>query len=180
MRIIFAAVLSITQRPKIQKKAENNEFYNLKVNKAMNIKEFRTLTGQEVTENEFEGINKLYMATGNMDKQTFCGLWKKNDLFRIALEVERNLSAKVTFAEKVLANKEQELDDMADQQAAERETMSHAADVLLAVDEADDNVDAYEAAIELVTRREVVERKVRMGLRLREEDKKYILNHLNK
>lgn len=45
MRIIFAAVLSITQRPKIQKKAENNEFYNLKVNKAMNIKEFRTLTG---------------------------------------------------------------------------------------------------------------------------------------
>jgi hypothetical protein len=52
--------------------------------------------------------------------------------------------------------------------------------VLLAVDEADDNVDAYEAAIELVTRREVVERKVRMGLRLREEDKKYILNHLNK
>jgi hypothetical protein len=180
MRIIFAAVLSITQRPKIQKKAENNEFYNLKVNKAMNIKEFRTLTGQEVTENEFEDINKLYMATGNMDKQTFCGLWKKNDLFRIALEVERNLSAKVTFAEKVLANKEQELDDMKDQQAAERENMSHAADVLLAVDEADDNVDAYEAAIELVTRREVVERKVRMGLRLREEDKKYILNHLNK
>lgn len=169
MRIIFAAVLSITQRPKIQKKAENNEFYNLKVNKAMNIKEFRTLTGQEVTENEFEDINKLYMATGNMDKQTFCGLWKKNDLFRIALEVERNLSAKVTFAEKVLANKEQE-----------REDMSHAADVLLTVDEADDNVDAYEAAIELVTRREVVERKVRMGLRLREEDKKYILNHLNK
>lgn len=43
---IFAAVLSITQRPKIQKKAENNEFYNLKVNKAMNIKEFRTLTGR--------------------------------------------------------------------------------------------------------------------------------------
>lgn len=120
------------------------------------------------------------MATGNMDKQTFCGLWKKNDLFRIALEVERNLSAKVTFGEKVLANKEQELDDMKDQQAAERENMSHAADVLLAVDEADDNVDAYEAAIELVTRREVVERKVRMGLRLREEDKKYILNHLNK
>ncbi len=40
----------------------------------MNIKEFRTLTGQEVTENEFEDINKLYMATGNMDKQTFCGL----------------------------------------------------------------------------------------------------------
>lgn len=82
------------------KKAENNEFYNLKVNKAMNIKEFRTLTGQEVTESEFEDINKLYMATGNMDKQTFCGLWKKNDLFRIALEVERNLSAKVTFAER--------------------------------------------------------------------------------
>lgn len=92
----------------------------------MNIKEFRTLTGQEVTENEFEDINKLYMATGNMDKQTFCGLWKKNDLFRIALEVERNLSAKVTFGEKVLANKEQELDDMANQQAAERENMSHA------------------------------------------------------
>ena len=104
----------------------------------MNIKEFRTLTGQEVTENEFEDINKLYMATGNMDKQTFCGLWKKDDLFRIALEVERNLSAKVTFGEKVLANKEQELDDMANQQAAERENMSHAADVLLAVDEAGD------------------------------------------
>lgn len=146
----------------------------------MNIKEFRTLTGQEVTESEFTDITKLYMATGNMDKQTFCGLWKKKDLFSIALEVERNLSAKVTFAEKVLANKEQELDNMADQQAAERENMSHAADVLLTVDEADDNVDAYEAAIELVTRREVVERKVRMGLHLREEDKKYILNHLNK
>lgn len=146
----------------------------------MNIKEFRTLTGQEVTESEFTDITKLYMATGNMDKQTFCGLWKKKDLFSIALEVERNLSAKVTFAEKVLANKEQELDNMADQQAAERENMSHAADVLLTVDEADDNVDAYEAAIELVTRREVVERKVRMDLRLREEDKKYILNHLNK
>ena len=120
------------------------------------------------------------MATGNMDKQTFCGLWKKNDLFSIALEIERNYSAKITFAEKVLANKEQELEDMADQQTAERENMSHAADVLLAVDEANDCVDAYEAAIELVTRREVVERKVRMGLRLREEDKKYILKQLNK
>lgn len=143
-------------------------------------KEFEQLTGIKVSEEDFERINEMYIEAGNMDKQTFCGLWKKNDLFRIALEVERNLSAKVTFAEKVLANKEQELDDMKDQQAAEREDMSHAADVLLAVDEADDNVDAYEAAIELVTRREVVERKVRMGLRLREEDKKYILNHLNK
>lgn len=66
----------------------------------MNINEFRTLTGQEVTESEFADITKLYMATGNMDKQTFCGLWKKNDLFSIALEVERNLSAKVTFAER--------------------------------------------------------------------------------
>lgn len=146
----------------------------------MNIQEFKALTGQEVTESEFADITKLYMATGNMDKQTFCGLWKKNDLFSIALEIERNYSAKITFAEKVLANKEQELEDMADQQTAERENMSHAADVLLAVDEANDYVDAYEAAIELVTRREVVERKVRMGLRLREEDKKYILEQFNK
>lgn len=146
----------------------------------MNIQEFKALTGQEVTESEFADITKLYMATGNMDKQTFCGLWKKNDLFSIALEMERNYSAKITFAEKVLANKEQELEDMADQQTAERENMSHAADVLLAMDEANDSVDAYEAAIELVTRREVVERKVRMGLRLREEDKKYILKQLNK
>lgn len=146
----------------------------------MNIQEFKALTGQEVTESEFADITKLYMATGNMDKQTFCGLWKKNDLFSIALEMERNYSAKITFAEKVLANKEQELEDMADQQTAERENMSHAADVRLAMDEANDCVDAYEAAIELVTRREVVERKVRMGLRLREEDKKYILKQLNK
>lgn len=146
----------------------------------MNIQEFKALTGQEVTESEFADITKLYMATGNMNKQTFCGLWKKNDLFSIALEIERNYSAKITFAEKVLANKEQELEDMADQQTAERENMSHAADVLLAVDEANDYVDAYEAAIELVTRREVVERKVRMGLRLREEDKKYILEQFNK
>ena len=146
----------------------------------MNILEFKALTGQEVTESEFADITKLYMATGNMNKQTFCGLWKKNDLFSIALEIERNYSAKITFAEKVLANKEQELEDMADQQTAERENMSHAADGLLAVDEANDCVDAYEAAIELVTRREVVERKVRMGLRLREEDKKYILKQLNK
>lgn len=146
----------------------------------MNIQEFKALTGREVTESEFADITKLYMATGNMNKQTFCGLWKKNDLFSIALEIERNYSAKITFAEKVLANKEQELEDMADQQTAERENMSHAADVLLAVDEANDYVDAYEAAIELVTRREVVERKVRMGLRLREEDKKYILEQFNK
>ena len=146
----------------------------------MNIKEFETLTGKKVTAEEYADIEKVYMATGNMDKQTFCGLWKKNDLFSIALEMERHLSVKITFAEKVLANKEQKIEDMEDQQAAERETMSHAADVLLAVDEAYDNVDAYEAAIELVTRREVVERKIRMGLRLREEDKKYILNHLNK
>ena len=146
----------------------------------MNIKEFETLTGKKVTAEEYADIEKVYMATGNMDKQTFCGLWKKNDLFSIALEMERHLSVKITFAEKVLANKEQKIEDMEDQQAAERESMSHAADVLLAVDEAYDNVDAYEAAIELVTRREVVERKIRMGLRLREEDKKYILNHLNK
>ena len=146
----------------------------------MNIKEFESLTGLKVTAEEYADIEKVYMATGNMDKQTFCGLWKKNDLFSIALEMERHLSVKITFAEKVLANKEQKIEDMEDQQAAERETMSHAADVLLAVDEAYDNVDAYEAAIELVTRREVVERKIRMELRLREEDKKYILNHLNK
>lgn len=47
----------------------------------MTQQEFTNLTNTEVTGAEFEVINAMYMCNDNMDKQQFCKLFVKMDLF---------------------------------------------------------------------------------------------------
>ena len=39
-------------------------------------KEFESLTGKTVSDEDFTLINRIYMAAGEMDKATFCKNWK--------------------------------------------------------------------------------------------------------
>ena len=42
----------------------------------MQLKEFETLSGISVSAEEYAGIERAYMAAGEVDKRTFCAEWK--------------------------------------------------------------------------------------------------------
>lgn len=44
----------------------------------MTRKEFEDRTGLEVTALEFSKVHDIYMAAGEMDKDTFCSEWKQH------------------------------------------------------------------------------------------------------
>ncbi len=44
----------------------------------MQQKEFEQLTGVQVTEEEYEWIEEMYMRTGSMEKQEFCAEWQRH------------------------------------------------------------------------------------------------------
>lgn len=44
----------------------------------MTQKEFEVRTGMQVTPDEYEEIERVYLAAGNMDKDTFCHDWKNH------------------------------------------------------------------------------------------------------
>lgn len=167
MRIIFAAVLSITQRPKIQKKAENNEFYNLKVNKAMNIKEFESLTGLKVTAEEYADIEKVYMAAYGMDKQEFCAAWKDGKLCYIVDELVKHVQA----LEEVRDRKKAQLDELDEKATA-------TAEMLLRKANSYEDAELKKAAIELVGLQRVVLIDVEHGYKLSAAERDYILENI--
>ena len=65
----------------------------------MLIQEFTQRTGYQPTENEFEAIHKIYMATDD-DKTTFCINWKRIN------------SRLVRWQKKAIAAKNQRLDEL--------------------------------------------------------------------
>lgn len=65
----------------------------------MLIQEFTQRTGYQPTENEFEAIHKIYMATDD-DKTTFCINWKKIN------------SRLVRWQKKAIAAKNQRLEEL--------------------------------------------------------------------
>jgi hypothetical protein len=142
-------------------------------------KEFEDRIGRSVTEQEYLEANAMYENAGDIDKDTFCREWLKigsSALVKGLFETAYQKSKKVQELE--LLHKEA------------MEICSDAADAMLEIEQGLLDGEEHTArevfAAELLDRKawwlvgakEVVLRKIKMGMALTEKDKNYINEHL--
>lgn len=138
-------------------------------------KEFEERIGRSVTEQEYLEANAMYENAGNMDKDEFCREWLKIGNARLV----KRLAEKTYQQHKALNEKE-----LLHKEAVE--IISDAADAILEIEKVVLNGGRTEHIAELLDRKawwlvgvkEVVLRKIRMGMDLSEDDKNYINEHL--
>lgn len=143
-------------------------------------KEFEARIGREVSEQEFIDANAMYMAAGELDKDVFCREWLKIGSSRL---VKCLFDAAYQSQKKV-----QEL-ELLHKEAVE--IYSDAADAMLEIEKGlldyeEESPCRCANAAELLNRKawwlvgtkEVVLRKIRMGMELSEDEKIYIKEHL--
>ena len=131
-------------------------------------KEFEERIGRSVTEQEYLEANAMYENAGDMDKDEFCREWLKIGSCRLV-----KCLAEKTYQHKLLLKES-------------REICSDAADAMLEIEKVVLNGGTTEHITELLDRKawwlvgvkEVVLRKIRMGMDLSEKDKNYIAEHL--
>ena len=144
-------------------------------------KEFEERIGRSVTEQEYLEANAMYENAGDMDKDEFCREWLKIGSCRLVkCLAEKTYQLNQALNEQKLLHKEA------------MEIVSDAADAMLEIERGlldGENVehtsrDVFAAellALEyklLLAAKEVVLRKIRMGMALTEKDKNYINEHL--
>ena len=133
----------------------------------MTQKEFQDLTGRKVTEEEYQGIEKMYYAVPNMDKHEFCKRWLQTGKNPLTIE----LAKQATIASGMLEERNNELEDC-------HNRMEELAWYLIGKASAYDDTDFYNEAIRIVGRKAAVLHKVKMGYPLWKEDREYIKNNL--
>lgn len=115
-------------------------------------KEFEERIGRSVTELEYLEANAMYENAGDMDKDEFCREWLKIGSCRLV---------------KCLAEKTYQLGKaLSEQKLLHQEATEHITELL------------DRKAWWLVGAKEVVLRKIKMGMDLSENDKNYINEHL--
>ena len=143
-------------------------------------KEFEERIGRSVTEQEYVEANAMYENAGDMDKDEFCREWLKIGNARLVkCLAEKTYQLQKALNEQKLLHKEA------------TEIVSDAADAMLEIEqglldyEEESPCRCENAAKELdkkawwlVGAKEVVLRKIRMGMELSERDKNYINEHL--
>ena len=138
-------------------------------------KEFEERIGRSVTEQEYIEANAMYENAGDMDKDEFCREWLKIGNSRLV----KCLAEKTYQQHKALQEKELLLKES-------HEIRSDAADAMLEIEQGILNGETTDHIIELldlkasclVGDKEVVLRKIKMGMDLSEMDKDYINEHL--
>ena len=138
-------------------------------------KEFEERIGRSVTEHEYLEANAMYENAGDMDKDEFCREWLKIGNSRLV----KCLAEKTYQQHKALEEKELLLKES-------HEIWSDAADAMLEIKQGILNGETTEHITELldlkawwlVGAKEVVLRKIKMGMDLSENDKNYINEHL--
>lgn len=136
-------------------------------------KEFEERIGRSVTEQEYVEANAMYMAAGDMDKDGFCREWLNIGNARLV----KCLAEKVYQLNRALEEHKLLLKES-------REIISDAADAFLEISVMEGVTCPVTDACEqkawwLVGAKEVVLRRIRMGMALTEKDKNYINEHLN-
>ena len=138
-------------------------------------KEFEERIGRSVTEQEYLEANAMYENAGDMDKDEFCREWLKIGNARLVkCLAEKTYQLNKALNEKELLHKEAV------------EIISDAADAILEIEKVVLNGGRTEHIAELLDRKawwlvgakEVVLRKIKMGMDLSENDKNYINEHL--
>ncbi len=141
----------------------------------MTQQEFETRIGTEVAPSTFDFANRVYMAAGEMDKDSFCADWKQTDLTTsniasaLTLEVEQ-LQGALKAANKAYENAERGMQDFADQMA----------DFLILQAEKWSATDLREKAIKMIGVQEYIRRRLEMGFDLWEADRAELIKILSK
>ena len=142
-------------------------------------KEFEDRIGRSVTEQEYVEANAMYMAAGDIDKDTFCREW---------LKIGNSALVKGLFETAYQKGKKVQELELLHKEAVE--ICSDAADAMLEIEQGLLDCEEHTArevfAAELLDRKawwlvgakEVVLRKIKMGMDLTEKDKNYINEHL--
>jgi hypothetical protein len=153
-----------------KKKSRGGRMLNPKSERTMTQKEFEDRTRRLITVEDYHFVENLYIAAGNMDKDEFCKEMKAmcaydgaNDhieLRQCLKEVGRRvggMDAELSFLKKAIKEEREEL-----------------AEFLIGKASAYNDTDFYNKAVKLVGQKEVVTKKIKMGLPLWEEDVQYI------
>ena len=133
----------------------------------MTQQEFQDLTGRKVTEEEYQGIEKMYYAVPNMDKREFCKRWIQTGNNPLTIE----LAKQATIANGMLEERNNELADC-------HTKMEELAWFLIGKAAAYDDTDFYNEAVRIVGRKAAILHKIKMGYLLWKEDREYIKNNL--
>ena len=140
-------------------------------------KEFEERIGRSVSEQEFIEANAMYMAAGDIDKDTFCREWKQigeSPLVRGLFDTAYNLNQALQ-EHKLMVNEC-------------REMLSDAADAMLEICNGILDGKTVEHTTQeltkkawwLVGQKEVTKRRVQNGYRLDDKDRATIINNLTK
>ena len=126
----------------------------------MQKQEFTQRTKIELTDEEFKGVELMYLEAGNMDKDEFCKDYKKHKDSTLLATFYRQSN-----------NLKEKLDVM-------REERSQIVDFLLNISERYPDKDLHNWAIKLVGHKNVIKRKLDGGLTLWDVDREYIKDNL--
>lgn len=133
----------------------------------MTLQEFNQLTGLNVTEKEFEAINEMYMAAGEMDKATFCKEYKQHGESKLVaelMEAFRLEQEEVDKAYEYMHKRNKERDQLVDFLLEQSQELSSTA--------------LQKKAIDMIGHTYVIRRKIKLGLPLCELDLEYISKNL--
>lgn len=125
--------------------------------------EFEERTGLKVTDEEYKGIEAMYYAVPNMEKNEFCKRWRQCGGNPLTV----SLTNEVNKCKGMLEERDNELDDC-------HERLNDLAEFLIGKACAHEDTDLYKEAVKILGQREVTLRKLRMNLPLWDEDIRYI------
>lgn len=132
----------------------------------MTKQEFEVRTGLKVNSEDYDRIEKMYMAAGNMDKDLFCIEYKKVGTNALVVELFRQ----VLVLKGQLEERNNELDDAVQRRADVVEFLVGKA----AVHKDDDGEDFYRVALQIAGRNSCVRTKLEYGYPLNGEDIAYL------
>lgn len=122
----------------------------------MTQQEFEERTGLKVTGDEFEKVNAIYMAAGDMDKDRFCADYRKHkdcEIIEVLFEKADGLSDKLHVYQKELDNIADFLIDKAEQYSSS---------------------EMRRKAIAILGEREFLRRKINKGYTLCKSDREFL------
>ena len=122
--------------------------------------EFTQRTGIELTDAEYKNVEMMYLEAGNMDKDDFCKDYKEHKdstLLGVFYGQAEHLKDKLTIM---------------------REERSKTVDLLLKMAQTTGAIELLNEAIFLVGHKDVIKRKIRLGLPFWDDDLDYIKANL--
>lgn len=134
----------------------------------MTQKEFENRTGLTVSADEYAGIEAVYMAAGEMDKDVFCAEWKKIGGSRLVMEL---------FGE--VMRQRGEIERLKGDEQESRKLLGEAAEYLIEKSSERDDIGMRRQACRLIGEREVVMYKLNYDQALCDEDLVWIREQLS-